>query len=275
MSQRLMRLAGWLPTPVRRAIVESPLGPWVRRAMRALAPGDTAVVPLSGPLAGYRMRLDLRWQRGMAYGDYESAVTATLLDIVQPGWLVADIGAQNGYMTLLLARAVGPRGQALAFEPMPANYAALQENIALNNLRHVRAERLAVSDRNGPVSLRRLDNRPLSATASLVADDAGLGAVQVEGIRLDDYLAGRVAPLRFVKMDIEGAEALALAGMRDLIARDHPIFLIEIHDLGAAGNPAPTWLADQGYALFAIEADGRRHPASVATIGHLLAVPAP
>jgi FkbM family methyltransferase len=62
---------------------------------------------------------------------------------------VLDIGANIGYLTVLMAHKVGPAGRVIAFEPVPSVYARLCENLELNDLHHVQAERLAVADGEG------------------------------------------------------------------------------------------------------------------------------
>ncbi len=274
MKSWLIRLAGTLPPPLRRAVLASPLGRWVHRAMSGLAGGQSAVVPLSGPLAGHRMRLDLRYGRGMAYGDYEPAVVRAIQTWTQPGWTVADIGSQVGYMTLLLAQRVGPTGRVFAFEPMPANFAALRENIALNGYQNVVLTQGAVSNVAGQTRLHPMDQRTLSATATLVGPEAsGDQGIQVATVRLDDVIPPADRPLRLVKLDVEGAEGWVLEGMQDILTRDRPLLLVEIHPLVGRPNPALGLLQAAGYVVQPLE--GSPQDASIAPdyIGHVLAQP--
>ena len=255
MKTWLIDLAGRLPRGARDGILRSPLGPLAHRLMGAAAGGGTRVVTLRGPLDGWRMRLDTQRQRGMAYGDYEPAVVRAVQTLVQPGWRVADIGAQVGYMTLLLARQVGPTGQVFAFEPMPANFAVLSENLALNGCAHVHAERLAVAAQSGPARLNLLDDQPLSATASLVETGAG-AALTVEAVRLDDYLTDKGGRLDFAKLDVEGAEGQVIEGMAATIDRWRPVLLAEIHGTSGTDSLALVRLLELGYSLRSVE-DGR------------------
>ncbi|MFN8484082.1 MAG: FkbM family methyltransferase [Anaerolineae bacterium] len=267
-----MDLARRTPLRLRSAIMRSPLGGLAHRTMDRAVGEGLAVVDLAPPLAGHRMRLDLAYHRGMAYGDYELPVTRAITEIVEPGWLVADIGAQIGYMTLLMASRVGPAGCVLAFEPMPANFAVLEENIRLNGYTTVRAERLAVADWSGTTLLRRLDDRALSATASIVAADGGADGIAVATVSLDEYLASQPDALRFAKIDVEGAEDLVLAGMAGILARSRPILLVEIHGEPGADSPALARLTALGYTLSALGGDA---PGAVGLgyRGHVLARP--
>lgn len=270
----LIALAGRLPPSARRAVLASPAGGLVHRAMGALAGGQAGIVPLSGPLAGHRMRLDLRYGRGMAYGDYEPAVVRAIQTWVQPGWTVVDIGSQVGYMTLLLAQRVGPSGHVFAFEPMPANFAALRENVALNGYANVTLSQTAVSNTAGRTRLRQVDSRTLSATATLVtAGGPDTGGLEVETGRLDDLIPPARRPVGLVKMDVEGAEGWVLEGMRDILAQDRPLLLVEIHPLPDQRNPTIELLQAVGYAIEPLEPTGQAATIGPHYVGHVLARP--
>lgn len=267
-----MDLARRAPPGFRAAVMRSLLGGLAHKTMDRAVGSGLAVVELAPPLPGHRMRLDLAYHRGMAYGDYETAVTRTIEAVVQPGWLVADIGAQIGYMTLLMALRVGRAGEVLAFEPMPANFAVLEENIRLNGYRSVRLERLAVADRSGAALLHRLDDRALSATASIMPGEGDAG-IEVESVSLDDYLARHGGDLRFAKIDVEGAEELVLAGMAQTLARCRPILLVEVHGEPGSDSPALGRLAALGYSLSAVDEHEVSGPVGLGYRGHVLARP--
>src|SRR5206468_11533648 len=105
-----------------------------------------AVVDLSAPLEGCRMRLSTRaGHRRFALGTYEPDVCSMIRSRGR-GETMLDIGANVGYFTLLMARQTGRSGHVVAFEPVPAIHAALRENLRLNGCDQVRAECLAVAD---------------------------------------------------------------------------------------------------------------------------------
>src|SRR5687768_16651957 len=57
--------------------------------------------------------------------------------LLQPGDAVIDIGASYGVYALSMARAVGPSGSVLAFEPSSATARLLEESVATNGYAHV------------------------------------------------------------------------------------------------------------------------------------------
>jgi FkbM family methyltransferase len=199
-QQRLEALA---QTPVRR-----PVAPPVRHEVslhgHTLAIHDPAVDRhLSGHLAS-----------GWPYEPFE---TELLLREVRPGDVVLDLGANVGYHTLLLARAVGPSGRVYAFEPDADNFALLADNVQRHGYHNVVLVDRAVSDTTGVARLFRSSDN--SGDHRLAPAAEGRSDVQVETVRLDDFFANQDIRVRVVKMDIQGAEGLALAGMRGLLAR--------------------------------------------------------
>ena len=57
-----------------------------------------------------------------------------------------DVGAHEGYMTLVMAKLVGATGRVLAYEPLPQNFKRLSQTMALNDLRQVTLYQIALSD---------------------------------------------------------------------------------------------------------------------------------
>src|SRR5687768_4467549 len=90
---------------------------------------------------GLLMQLDSRswidWNV-LFRGEYEPHLTALWNRLAPEGGVAIDVGANVGAHTLSMARAVGPRGQVLAFEPNPPVRAALVHNLSLNGIEHVR-----------------------------------------------------------------------------------------------------------------------------------------
>lgn len=181
---------------------------------------------------------------------YEPDVTRALMQRVQPGLTCVDIGAHLGYFTLLLAHLVGETGHVIAFEALPENARWLRENIILNGFAgRVTVENLAVAD--GKKRTVRL-NAPLHYTCewTIVRPSPVHHSIEVPAICLDEYFA-RGPAVNFIKMDIEGAEYLALQGSRSLLRRDRPLCLVELH--GEEGLMAAQFLQEMGYQVEDVE----------------------
>ena len=157
---------------------------------------------------------------------HEESTTALFCKTVKEGDVVIDLGANIGYFTLLAAKLVGKKGKVYAFEPEPRNYQYLIRNIQLNGYENVVALQKAVADKHGRVKLFIC---PYDTGHHTIQKYDGIQAyrpdfvnekqefVEVEQVRLDDFLGGKTTKINVIKMDVEGAEMLALAGMEQLI----------------------------------------------------------
>jgi hypothetical protein len=106
----------------------------------------------AGDLAGMKLALDLQSEKDYWLGTYEPELQQALRQWVQPGMLAYDVGANIGYISLLLARRVGEAGRVHAFEALPANLERLRTNLALNDMQdRVLVTPAAVVDHAGQV----------------------------------------------------------------------------------------------------------------------------
>ena len=216
---------------------------------------------------------------GYVLGYMEPHIQQVVVDHLRPGSVAYDIGANVGFLSMVMARVVGPTGQIVSFEPMPDNAAQIRHNAALNGFRHVVVREEAVADRDGTVSLLVdgfSSNHRLELVGSAIPDQRGVRPVP---LRMLDSLHQTVPTLRdpsFIKMDIEGAEVLALAGARELLKRARPVVLIELHGTNREIVPL---LRELGYDARVIvdPAHSADLPATVEDAhwnAHILATPA-
>jgi FkbM family methyltransferase len=160
----------------------------------------------------------------VAHGVYDVPFTRFLQRELRPGDVVLDVGANIGVFTLLAAQLVGPQGRVVSYEPDPDNLVLLRDNISMNYVaRWVDVVPQAVAADAGAVTLHR--TLRFQGNSSLVEHDAGYRAafavdehdtVTVEAVTLD-AAAGDFARIDLVKIDVEGAEHLVLAGMQRLL----------------------------------------------------------
>ncbi len=197
---------------------------------------------------------------GKYYAESWESYTITLfLEALRPGATVLDLGAHVGYYTLLAAWSVGRKGLVYALEPGPAEAELLRWNVRMNGYGQVRVLQKAVGDR---VSSVQLSLSGVSGMHSLIRHDlAGewRGTVVVDMVTVDSLLRGRRVDV--VKMDLEGAEPLALAGMVETIranpgivifseftpgiyqhlSQDPEEFVASLHDLGLHVSLVDEW----------------------------------
>jgi len=200
----------------------------------------------------------------MAFGLYELDVARLLRRLLAEGDHFVDGGANLGYFTLLAARLVGPTGRVDAFEPQPQNTARLHAHLERNGLAdrvHVHAE--ALSDAAGTANIHMFRGSDFNhGCASLFgAAEAASTATQVPTARMDELLAD--SSPRLIKLDIEGAEPLAVEGMAGLLGGPSAPRLIVEYNVQAAGKAgfAPRAWVDRLLAIqpaYKLHAIGRR-----------------
>lgn len=167
----------------------------------------------------------------MAFGLYELDIARVLKRLLRPGDHFVDGGANIGYFSLLAATLVGPGGRVDAFEPMPETHARLAENVARNGLDGiVRRHEVALSDRAGEAQFHYYLGPHYNHGCSSLFTTAGVETrdVTVRTRRMDDVLAGTTP--RLVKLDVQGAEPLVIAGMERFLKGDAPPAVIAEYD---------------------------------------------
>jgi FkbM family methyltransferase len=212
-------------------------GRWrIAAPLTRLFPADPATVSLRGVGRmtldlGVEMQQQLYWA-GVGRDDVrlDRVVRAAL----PPDGVFVDVGANVGIHALAAARRLEAGGGAvLAFEPHPANYQALLQNVRLNGWRHVNAEHLGLAD--APAVLT---GRASAGGGNWSLASRGDYRFEVRLVRLDDYLADNPLPrLDVLKVDVEGAEVRVLRGARRALQRFRPLIIFEA---------CPAWLAKMG-----------------------------
>jgi FkbM family methyltransferase len=168
-----------------------------------------------------------------------------------PGDTVLDLGACWGDTALYFASKVGKTGRVFSFEFIPDNIKLFKKNIDLNP--HIK-DRIHLVEQ--PVSnishtpLYFLDNGPGSRIEFFpFAAQTG----ETTSITIDDFARTHgVEKIDFIKMDIEGAELLALKGAEQSIRKYRPKLAIAIYHSMDDFVSIPQWILnlDLGYELF-------------------------
>jgi FkbM family methyltransferase len=187
-------------------------------------------------------------------GVFELATTEALVRLTDPGDLALDVGANIGYMTSVLARAVGPAGRVIAYEPNPLVYDRLSRNVRRwqgKDLPPIDSRPVAVSDQAGVAQLSVPDGGHEWATIGERPTERAPGelhrTVTVPTVTLDDELAK--ARVGVMKLDVEDHEPAALRGSR-LALEEGRIRDIVFEDGHAYPTETTTILEGHGYTVF-------------------------
>lgn len=144
-----------------------------------------------------------------------------LMYVPQSGRVAVDVGANVGDWSLALAQRFG---HVYAVEPNPALTAHLG-SLAPN----ITAIARGVWDTAGPRTFTLYESDKNTSALGFrggLPENVECGTVEWECGRLDDLIP---EPVSFMKIDVEAAEAKALAGAQAILDRDKPHLLVEVH----------------------------------------------
>jgi FkbM family methyltransferase len=181
-----------------------------------------------------------------------------LLDAhVKPGMTVVDVGANVGFLTVVLAQLVGDEGHVHAFEPLPETLEILRANVWRHRAANVTVHPQAVSDRDGTVHVAP---DPKGRSGAALAEHG----FEVQAVTLDGALAG--ARVDVLKVDVEGAEPLVLAGAQRVLAASPDLLAVvefrpETHLDGSTPEQVLARYTGLGFRLQLLHADGSTHDA--------------
>ena len=234
-------LPRWAPTLIYTVLLRPP---FLRRRVNALL---LQMIPKNVQVEGVTIALNPKdpiFFAALTTGVFETSETRFLRDKIKPGMRVLDIGANIGYYTALFSQWVGSEGLVTSFEPEPGNFHFLSETIAANQFTQTRAVNAAVGRAPGDALLflseyNQGDHRVYQSTdAEHTAKDR---TVSVPMVSIDTLISEQET-VDFIKMDVQGAEWMVLAGMRETIRRNPNVMLLtEFWPQGlrgAGGDPA-------------------------------------
>lgn len=204
----------------------------------------------------------LYYVRELVESGRESYFVELLAAAAVPGSTVLEGGAHIGYVTLQAARAVGPGGRVVCFEPNPRTLPVLERNLDVNGFRD-RVDVVRAALGSAP---RRAE---LHVTEG--GDESSLhrGALPTEAVAVEVTTADLALPaparVDVVKLDVEGGEVEALRGMRGLLERSAPgpELFVEcnpqaLEQAGTSADELTALLAELGFDAHWIDEGERR-----------------
>jgi FkbM family methyltransferase len=132
---------------------------------------------------------------------------ALMRALISPGMTIVDVGANIGIHARFLSRLTGNNGRVHAFEPSPANFSRLKENIA--GRPNVTAVHAAVGEKSGMIGLFLSD--ALNVDHRTYDDGNGRKRIEVPLVGLDEYFRPGTT-IDFLKIDVQGYEDSVLRG---------------------------------------------------------------
>lgn len=252
----LIRFAGRLP------VLSHALRFWAGRY-----PEGSVVTISSGYAKGLRWQRFHRYVNGYWVGQYELEMQTALTNLLKPGDRFFDIGANAGFFSLIGANVVGPKGSCISFDPDPANQISISAQRDLNQFAHWQSVACAISDQSG--RLKFTSEGPGSPTARLQTNSQEGPGFEADAMTIDQACAIYGSP-DLIKMDIEGAEILALKGATKTLREIRPTLLIELHSEDIS-RQVRELLSSQTYQFY--EINGKLIREENGLPGHVLAKP--
>jgi len=140
------------------------------------------------------------------------------------GDLVVDVGANIGEYAIWAAKVAGPQGRVIAFEPNPHAISLLRRNVTLNGLKNVTIITKAVHAKKGTVKIYTCPETTSSDSVLPISKQSYM----TKAMTLDSALS-QERRIDLIKMDIEGAEYLALQGAHQVLRKKKPRIIVELH----------------------------------------------
>lgn len=228
-----------------------------RKFARKIYKPLTSTLPEVIDLKGLLLHIPRDLTYSYVLHEHEPQTQQSIKKFVKPGMTVVDIGANIGYLTILMAKIVGPAGKVYAVEPGRDNLACLHKNIELNGVTNVKVLSVAAGAER---QSRNLYLRKAGTLHSLHENDqAVVETMPVQVSPLDELVQEK--PIDFVKIDVEGGEIEVLKGMSKILQFNPALRLIVEWNPSAlkrAGHEAeelPDLLQKAGFHVSVIDED--------------------
>jgi len=193
-------------------------------------------------------------------GVYEADALEFILDLLEPGGVFIDVGANIGSFTLPVARHLGASGRVIAIESSPKVFPYLRQNVALNALTNVSLIQCAASENDrleAPFYEAPIDNFGMGSLGAQFHD----APISVMTRTLDSILEERqIERVNLIKVDVEGFEVAVFRGAEKLLTGDDsPIIIFEFCDWAEERVPggqigdAQRLLEEWGYSIWRLK----------------------
>jgi FkbM family methyltransferase len=189
-------------------------------------------------------------------GRYENELTAVFESTLHEGAVFVDVGANEGYFSIVASKLVGSQGRVIAVEPQSRLQTVLKENISLNAARNVSVNQIAVSNIVGSVDLYLAPDTITGSTSLSKTRKYPVPRETVPMTTLEKLLETTgIETVDLMKMDIEGFEYEAILGSPEVFrSKRIRTLTLELHtwlltDRGLNPREITDFLQGAGYTL--------------------------
>ena len=163
------------------------------------------------------------------YGHYEKELGLLIRKILKPGDVFLDIGANIGYFSLLAAKHE-PTAKIFSFEPVGSSFQKLEENIALNAAKNIKALNAGIGERNEEREIYISDEDNTGMSSFQRPENYSGKSERVKVITVDKWFSSSgLVKVDLIKLDVEGSELAAVKGMDETLKNFKPLLIVEIN----------------------------------------------
>lgn len=251
-------LIGFLMKAYRRSPLHPGMGPQLAKLM-AVVIRQRRSEPFLHEVDGVTFEVDLGEviDASLYYSDtFEEKAEAVITDMLRPGMVAIDVGANFGYHTFRMSKGVDPGGQVLAIEPTTWAHDKLMRNAGLNAMTNISYAKVGLSDTD-------VGDTEIAFTSSYRLDGESRSTVETVRLITLDTLLDELGLTRvdFIKLDVDGFEGKVLHGSVRTLETHQPALFFEISPsamelYGDNAYELISWLQDLGYQF---EDEDRHH----------------
>ena len=174
---------------------------------------------------------------------FEKFIVTFVRHFINPTRNIIDLGANIGTHSIIYSNYT--TGNVYSFEPQKTVFDILKKNIELNNCENIVSFNFGASNVNKEFYMNACYENPDNHGAFKI--DSSLD--ETTGLKIQCKIIDElnIQNVCYVKIDIEGHEYEALLGMKQLLLRDHPTIMIEIHESSPTKNQTIIFLMELGY----------------------------
>ncbi len=193
------------------------------------------------------------------FGAYEPIEAFLFTSLIKPDSHIVDAGANIGFYSLVSESFLGQQGMIYAFEPVPHNYNQLLKNIELSQSSNIKVFKKGLWNKTEVLEFSldaEMENNAGSFTLGNVQN--AREKVKCEVTTLDSLVQEKqISKVDLIKMDIEGAELMAIEGAQQTIDQFRPSVLMEINQgacqrMNYSSSKIDKIFLQKGYKIFLV-----------------------
>lgn len=160
---------------------------------------------------------------------------------------ILDVGANYGFVSLVLQKCLPSTTKIFSFEPHPEVFNVLKETILENKMENIKLKNVAVGNENNEIDIC------LFGQSSVVTQEKNdrriTRKIKVEQIKLDDFIQKESIVPHFIKIDVDGYELNVLEGLKESIIKYKPVMVVETNE----DQQVISFLKEMNYELFDLD----------------------